>query len=171
MPKKQTEAELRAERRKSFKVHAPKRRQWRKAFLSVYRLTGILTAAAEKAGVTSSAVYKTMERDPGFAEQVKVAARESIDVLESVAVTRATQGEKPSDILLMFVLKSRAPERFRDNYRLEHTGPDGAPIAPMTAASGAIILLPRDGFEEAARMYADPTNSAAAGSGPAGNPA
>ena len=36
---------------------------------------------------------------------------------------------KPSDLLLMFLLKSKRPLVYRENARLEPTGPRGAPVA------------------------------------------
>lgn len=145
--------EIETPKRKEQKVHAPKKGRWRKAFLAAYKLTGILTVAAEKAGVSRSGVQHAMQRDPQFAQEVRDAGEEAADVLEGVALGRATQGKTPSDLLLMFILKARRPEKFRDNYRLEHTGADGAPIMPVTVPT--VILLPRDGFEELAKNYGE----------------
>jgi hypothetical protein len=41
---------------------------------------------------------------------------------------RATAMEGPSDTLLIFLLKSRDPARFRDYHSVEHTGRNGGPI-------------------------------------------
>ena len=35
---------------------------------------------------------------------------------------------KYSDNLLMFLLKAHWPEKFRDNYGVEHSGPSGGPV-------------------------------------------
>ena len=36
---------------------------------------------------------------------------------------------KKSDVLLMFVLKSKRPERYRDNATVEYAGPGGGPLS------------------------------------------
>lgn len=68
------------------------------------------------------------------------------DALEDEAIRRASQGTlKPvfyqgvqcgevreySDTLMMFMLKARRPERFKERSATELTGKDGAPIVPV----------------------------------------
>lgn len=138
----------------------PKRRHrakpWRAAFLEAFRKTGIVTVAAKAAGVKRQTVSMAMVRNPEFKAEVDAAGEEASDYLEAVAVQRATREADPSDTLLIFLLKGRRPAKFRDNYRLEHTGADGAPIVPAVSAQGAVILLPQDRFFELAEKYWTP---------------
>ncbi len=129
---------------------------WRAAFLEAFRKTGIVTVSAKAAGVNRQTVNMAILRNPDFKAEVDAAGEEAADYLEAVAVQRATREADPSDTLLIFLLKGRRPAKFRDNYRLEHTGADGAPIVPAVAAQGAVILLPQDRFFELAEKYGTP---------------
>lgn len=135
-----------------------RKRQWHKAFLDAFRQIGVVAPAASAAGVSRHSVRLATIRDPKFAKAYAEALEESTERLEAVAFARASRAQSPSDLLLMFLLKARRPATYRDNYRLEHTGPDGAPVAPVVAAQGAVILLPQDGFEELAARYASGEN-------------
>jgi hypothetical protein len=88
-------------------------------------------------------VYRWRATDPQF-EAWKLAYERGTDVLEDEAQRRAVDGvqdfrldrhgvEHPytrySDALLMFLLKARRPERFRDNVKIEYRHkPDVPPI-------------------------------------------
>lgn len=135
-----------------------RKRQWHRAFLEAFRQIGVVAPAAAMAGVSRHAVRMAAIRDPKFAKAYEDALEDSTERLEAVAFARASRAQSPSDLLLMFLLKARRPATYRDNYRLEHTGPDGAPVAPVVAAQGAVILLPQDGFEELAARYASGEN-------------
>lgn len=117
-------------------------------FLDAYRQTGIVTSAAQTAGMSTSAVYDWVVGHPAAREQMAQAREEAYDTLERVALQRATvgnrepvyyQGEvvghvnKPSDTLLIFLLKAARPERFRENRRVTHAveGRDAAEQIPM----------------------------------------
>lgn len=130
-----------------------RKRDWGKAFLEAFRLMGVVAPAATHAGVSRWAVRKRCERDPEFAEAYANALEDSTERMESIAIARATQAKDPSDTLLIFMLKARRPSVYRDNHRVELGGADGKPVTPV--AAGAVILLPQDGFEEAARRYAN----------------
>lgn len=130
-----------------------RKRQWKKAFLDAFRQIGIVAPAAAIAQISRDAVRMATIRDPKFAEQYKEALEQSTERLESVAFARASRTEDPSDTLLIFLLKARKPAVYRDNYRIEHSGPEGAPILPVTVPT--VILLPRDGFEELAKSYGE----------------
>ncbi|MGE4292681.1 MAG: hypothetical protein AB7E32_10780 [Desulfovibrio sp.] len=102
-------------------------RKQRCAFLDALALQGNVTQAAAIAGLGRWKVYEQRKEDPEFAQQWEQALRESEDRLEAEAVRRAVEGvEEPyfyqgeqrgasrkySDQLLMFLLKSKRPERF-----------------------------------------------------------
>jgi hypothetical protein len=57
---------------------------------------------------------------------MKSAIEAGTDVLEDHAFARATDPEKPSDILTIFLLKARRPEKFKDTYRQEVVVTDGS---------------------------------------------
>ncbi len=124
--------------------------------------------ACNRAKAPRHALYKLRNRDPEFAAAWDEARLIGNDVLERVAVLRATEGEdepivfggkistdpttgevvtvkRKSDILLMFLMKSANPARYRDNATFELTGRDGGPIEVktwtdvMAAVSGPVI--------------------------------
>lgn len=41
---------------------------------------------------------------------------------------------KPSDTLMIFLLKARRPEQYRERFQTEHTGPNGQPLPPAQVA-------------------------------------
>ena len=101
----------------------------RERFLKVYALCGNVTTAAKAAGIGRATVYVWAEHDDAFAQAMRQAELEATDVLEQEAWRRARDGvaepvyqhgklvgtvQRFSDALLVFLLKSRAPERFRD---------------------------------------------------------
>lgn len=92
---------------------------WKPAFLSYLSLTGNVTRAAEAAGVERPVVYRARERDEAFAAAWDAAIEQSVDALEEEARKRALGG---SDTLLIFLLKGARPDRYRDNYKVEHSG-------------------------------------------------
>lgn len=106
-------------------IQAPKK-VWRTAFLSHLAAYGVVTHAAEAAGVDHSTVYAARLRDPKFAAAWDDALEQATDALEREARRRAFDC---SDTLLIFLLKGARPHKYRDNYRVEHSGPDGGAIA------------------------------------------
>ena len=109
--------------------------------------------AARSIGMSRSGAYKVRESDPAFAAAWKQAYEESTELLEAEAFQRAVGREEPvlgkdgeihyikkySDLLLMFLIKARKPQMYREsvdvNVREERTiivdllpvekGPDG----------------------------------------------
>lgn len=148
-----------------------RRREERKrgeAFLEGLRSGLSVAHAASKAGFTRQAAYKRRQNDLEFAQAWNDAVEQGTDVLEDAATVRAVRGvEKPvfqqgkqvgsireySDILLIFLLKARRPDKFRDNATVEHTGAGGGPIkfevgeararlADRLGRLGAVVALP-----------------------------
>lgn len=113
-------------------IRTPKRR---KALISILRETGgNVTKACEIAGIGRSAAYEWREADPEFALEWESAIEAGTDELEEEARRRAFQGvNKPvfykgekcgfvkeySDTLLIFLLKGRRPERYRERFDVE----------------------------------------------------
>lgn len=111
----------------------------KKAFLDAFSQTGIVLAAAEAAGVPRRNVYYWLEHDERFALAFRQAEEDSTQRLEREAWRRAADGVEKlsasgrpytdySDTLLIFLLKARRPERYRDRYEVRHSGSAEAPV-------------------------------------------
>lgn len=127
--------------------HAKKR-----AFLAAYCVTGNLSASAQAAGCHRTSHYDWMESDEAYRAAFEAAHEVALDLLEQEARRRAVVGvaepyvhggkvvmdpEHPdqplikrtySDTLLMFLLNGGRPDKFRNRYNVEHSGPDGGAI-------------------------------------------
>jgi hypothetical protein len=100
---------------------------------------------AEKIGRTADDGWR--QADPAFAARADAAIEEGTDRLEDEARRRATLKDGASDTLLIFLLKARRPETYRERHAIEHTGAGGgelviryvndwrAPLAPPPPAS------------------------------------
>lgn len=101
----------------------------RELFLETLRATGNVSEAAKAAGISRSRVYQVRGESQSFAGAWDDAVSAVEDRIESEAVRRAVEGvEEPyyyqgkecgtvrkySDALLMFLLKTRCPERYGD---------------------------------------------------------
>ena len=95
---------------------------------------GFVNQSAKKIGVSRVAVYKLAKRDPEFKAAWEEALEEHVELLEAEADSRAVEGvDRPvtyqgkitahykeySDVLLMFRLKALAPEKYRDNSKVD----------------------------------------------------
>ncbi|GIV16005.1 MAG: hypothetical protein KatS3mg022_3422 [Armatimonadota bacterium] len=94
-----------------------KGRDWREKFLAALARGCSVSQAARLAGVSRQHAYRCRQRSNTFAQQWEDAWEQGTDALEDEAVRRALAG---SDTLLMFLLKARRPEKYRDNVRVEH---------------------------------------------------
>ena len=70
------------------------------------------------------------QRDDQFALAWADVEEASTEELERVAVRRACEG---SDVLLIFLLKARRPEKYRDNVHVQHSGHVDHDLKRMTA--------------------------------------
>jgi len=125
------------------------------AFLAAYGQTGIISAAAKAADVERHTPREWIKSDPEFRRAFKQAREQAADMMEAEALRRATRGveegvwhagkrvgveRKYSDTLLIFLLKAARPKKFRDNHRIEHSGPKGGPIEIEGRASAQKML-------------------------------
>ncbi len=100
----------------------PKRRQ---VILDVLRAGNSVGFACEKAGIGRQTYYDWRHDDPTFMANTEDAIEAGTDILEDVAKDRAV---RHSDTLLIFLLKSRRPDKYRDSTRHDgkiihdHTG-------------------------------------------------
>ena len=118
-------------------------RSWRPLFLDTLRRTGNVRLAANNADVPRQVAYRARDSSDKFRADWDEAIEEARELLEAEARRRAAIGvdepvfykgqvvgqiRKYSDNLLMFLLKAHWPEKFRDNYAIEHSGPGGGPV-------------------------------------------
>ncbi len=105
-----------------------------RGFLAAFRETGNVRLACKAAGVGRSSHYRWLEKDPAYREAFDQAKEDATDVLEAEAHRRAVEGveeqvgwyrgvaggtvRRYSDVLLIFLLKSLRPERYRERVDL-----------------------------------------------------
>jgi hypothetical protein len=113
-------------------------RTQQRAFLESYTELGIVRYACQAAGVGRSTFYEWQERDPEFRIAVARAEQDANERIEREALRRAVEGDTQdvplmyqgtrvgtrkvttySDTLLLHILKSRLPERYREVNRQE----------------------------------------------------
>ena len=89
-----------------------------------------------KLGISRSTVYRYMESDDGFDEQLKTIVHRNdkirVQRVEDTMYQRIVDG-KASAAEAIFYLVNRAPGRWKHVNRYEHTGKDGRPIEHRTA--------------------------------------
>lgn len=114
-------------------------------FLATLEDTHLVTAAAKACDVHRSTVYEWRAGDVEFAAAWAEVEERSTEEMEREAYRRAVDGwvergiyedgkqvgevRKFSDVLLMFMLKARRPNTYREHHKIELAGLDGAPIA------------------------------------------
>ena len=95
-----------------------------------------VTSACRLAGIGRTSYYEWRKADEAFAAETDAAIEAGTDLLEDVALRRATTGTQPSDTLLIFLLKARRPAKFRDHHRHELTGSGGTPLVIQIVQDG-----------------------------------
>ena len=116
-------------------TRTPKKRA---AFLKTLAAGDSVSKACDAAGIGRRTAYDWRDADEELAAEWDDAVETGTDVLEDEAVQRAKNG---SDTLLIFMLKARRPEKYKDHYRHEHTGAGGSPLlSPEWAALRATIV-------------------------------
>jgi len=109
----------------------------RKAWLLAFEAHGTVTDACKVTGVGRSTVYGWRQQHEEFAVAWADVEEATTERMEREAFRRGTEGfikdvyhrgevvgqeRQYSDTLLIFMLKSRRPERYRDNVKIEHGG-------------------------------------------------
>jgi transposase-like protein len=104
---------------------------------------GSVARACQAIDVARLTAYRWRDADPEFAKEWEAAKAAGLDALEDEALRRAYEGyDKPivhqgvitdtvreySDTLAIFLLKGGKPQKYRDNAKVELTGPDGGPV-------------------------------------------
>lgn len=111
--------------------------EWKAAFLQTLEETASVTKACEVSGLPRRTAYNWRGADEQFAKDWDAAVERGTDALEDEAVRRAREGTlRPvfyegkvcghvrefSDTLLIFMLKARRPEKYRERSEVKHTG-------------------------------------------------
>jgi hypothetical protein len=114
-------------------------------FLAALAAGQIVSAAAQTAGYSRSAVYDWRKADARFCERWDEAVAIAIERLEAEADRRAVEGvlepvfyqgeecgqvRRYSDTLLIFRLKALKPDMYRERAAIEHTGKEGKDLIP-----------------------------------------
>lgn len=137
------------------------------AFCAALAETGIVGRACKAVEISRRTAYNWREEYPDFAKAWDGALKIGVSALEDEAHRRAFEGiEEPvfhqgevcgtvrkySDTLAIFLLKAHAPEKYRENTRMELTGAGGGPVqisdterAAKIAAILAAAQARRDG--------------------------
>jgi hypothetical protein len=101
-------------------------------------------AACKCAGIGRSTYYDWRAGDPDFARRADDAIEDGTDAIEDNALAQAKKG---AQTLMVLILKSRRPEKYRDRFEAQVSGPGGGPIQ----ITGIEVPLPArpDGPEDA----------------------
>ena len=93
----------------------------KKLFLDRYLEFGTQIATAEACGIGRWIVWKWRRDDPDFGAICGALEESYTQILETEAYKRALDEKMPmSSVLLMFLLKAKRPEVYRDNISMEH---------------------------------------------------
>lgn len=133
------------------------RKGWQERFLKAFRETHMVTEACKKAGCSRAFVYDYRKRDSAFAQAWADIEEQSTEILEQVATRRAIEG---SDNLIMFLLKSRRPEVYRENVYHEHTHQVGGEVEILLNGQQPIQIEAAKRREAARLLLAGPQGEA-----------
>ena len=92
---------------------------WQDRFVEIFAMSLNVALAAQGAGVTRMSAYRERKRNPEFAAAWEDAREAAAERLEATAFERA---KSVSDTLLIFLLKSHKPERYRESVQQTHNG-------------------------------------------------
>lgn len=109
------------------------------AFLAALAETYTVTHAADAAGISRKTAYEWRKEDGDFAAAWDAAQERAVDALEQSVYQKAMAGDVT---LSIFMLKGMRPVKYRDNARIEHSGPGGGAI-PLAVAG-----LPEDALRK-----------------------
>jgi hypothetical protein len=90
-------------------------------FLAAYAKTGKRAQAAKEAGISVWCVEKWIATDVyGIRKRMELAHQEYVESQEELMDNRLAnpQGNRGSDVLLMFKLKAEAPEKYREEVKV-----------------------------------------------------
>ena len=112
-------------------------KDWRPAFLEAFAECYTVTEACKRVKISRVSVYTERKNNPIFAEAWAQVEEQTTEYLEREAIRRAAEGviergtydedgnltgefvRKFSDTLLIFMLKARRPEKYRENVYID----------------------------------------------------
>lgn len=130
-------------------IRTPEKRE--KFLKALSEFHGNVSKALEAVKISRMAAYDWKKDDPDFSQEWDDVVEAGTEELEQEAWRRAHEGwEEPvfyqgevvgavrkfSDTLLMFTLKGRRPEKYRENSKVEVGGANGGPIQLNVAYDG-----------------------------------
>ena len=92
-----------------------------RGFLTALAMGHSITGASRVVGMSRANAYRWI-KDSFFRESYDLALEFGTQTLEDYALMRATDQDSPSDSILMFLLRSRRPEVYREQVALHHSG-------------------------------------------------
>ena len=93
------------------------------AFLELYAVGGTVVGRAAEVGISHVTVFNHIRTDKVFARQFAIARETNTDWYEDHLARMAVEAKVPGNVLALFgTLKSRRPDKWRDNYKIEHGG-------------------------------------------------
>jgi hypothetical protein len=102
---------------------SPKQR----AFLAAFEKSATIIEASKKARISRND-HRAWLKDPEYAAAFADARETACELLEGIARRRASRARKPSDLLLIFLLKGMNPTKYRDNAKVELGSSGGGPL-------------------------------------------
>ncbi len=114
-----------------------KRRDWKIAWLEAFERELTVSAACKAAKIGRTTAYDARQTDEAFAQAWDDLENQTTDTMEREGYRRAVEGTERdiyhqgevvgkerqfSDTLLIFMLKARKPETYRENMKVEHAG-------------------------------------------------
>ena len=95
-----------------------------------------VTGAAKNAGLCVRTLYQWREKDAAFAKRWADSVEAGTDTLEDIATERA---KDKSDLLMIFLMKARRPEKYRDNHPEEKKPDVDSDLADLANKLAGII--------------------------------
>lgn len=151
----------------------------KRLYLEALAKVGVITYAAKVAGISRQTVYEWLEADPDFARRHQEALLESTERMEQEAWRRAVLGTtKPiyyrgrrigtlrehSDTLLIFMLKARKPETYRERVDVDARVKQQVTLAPDEWTQQVMEHLTDDDLSRLASALLGPPSDRHAGS-------
>lgn len=93
--------------------------------MEALRTGSTATGACEVVGVSRPTVYRWRDEFPEFASEWDSVKAGVVDRIEAALTARAIDS---SDQAAMFLLKAHRPDVYREQSRVEHTGPAGGAV-------------------------------------------
>jgi hypothetical protein len=94
-----------------------------------------VAAFAGHIGVDKTTVFDWLKKYPEFAASYQIAKGKSLAFWEGLLIAAAKGETKAAPAVLIFGVKNRGPEEWRDVQSLEHSGKDGKPIKTQEVSS------------------------------------